>query len=153
MLAELKDCGKGKRGVKLLAEIKVAVMSKERTSKAVSGGDWIHLRRLEAHCILGVHPSERSQARPVWLDVSLECDTRPAAKSDRLEDTLNYEMIEAEIVGVAKKGQFNLVEALAESVAQVCLGHPPVTAVRVVVEKPGALPLTQSVAVEILRRK
>ena len=117
------------------------------------GGDWIHLRRLEAHCILGVHPSERNQARPVWMDVSLQCDIRAAAKSDRLEDTLNYELIEAEIVGVAKKGQFKLVEALAEGVAQVCLEHSQVLAVRVVVEKPGALPLTQSVAVEILRRK
>ena len=60
---------------------------------------------------------------------------------------------EAEAVAVAKKGKFRLVEALAESVAAVCLKHPQVLAVRVVADKPKALPLTQSVAVEILRRK
>ena len=56
-------------------------------------------------------------------------------------------------MAIAKKGRITPVEALAESVAAVCLKHPQVRAVRVVVDKPGALPLTQSVAVEIFRRK
>ena len=116
-------------------------------------GDWIHLRRVEIQCVLGMYPAERTKDRTVWMDVSLECSTRKAAKSDKLEDTLDYESIEAEAVAVAKKGKFRLVEALAESVAAVCLKHPQVLAVRVVADKPKALPLTQSVAVEILRRK
>ena len=117
------------------------------------GGDWIHLRRVEASCILGIYASEREKPRPVWMDISLACDTHQAAKSDKLEDALNYEMIEAEAVAIAKKGKFALIESLAERVADACLRHALVTAVRVVVEKPGALPLTKSVAVEILRHK
>ncbi len=117
------------------------------------GEDWIHLQHVKIRCVLGVYPAERVQPRPVWMDISLQCDTRPAAASDKLEDTLNYELIEAEIVGMAKKGRYHLVEALAERVAETCLAHAAVAAVRVRVEKPGALPLTQNVAVEILRRK
>ena len=128
-------------------------MNKGKQNKVTPGGDWIHLRRLEAHCVLGVYAAERTRTRPVWMDVSLECDLRRAAKSDRLEDTLNYELLEAQIVGVAKKGRFHLVETLADHVAHTCLKHAQVTAVRVVVEKPDALPLTKSVAVEIVRRK
>ena len=128
-------------------------MSKSPKKPSVPGGDWIHLRRVEMQCVLGTYPAERTKDRPVWMDISLECSTRQAAKSDKLEDTLDYESIEAEAVAVAKKGRFRLVEALAESVAAVCLKHPQVRAVRVVVDKPRALPLTQSVAVEILRRK
>ena len=118
-----------------------------------SGGDWIHLRRTQVHCVLGVHPVEREQKRLVWLDIALECDTRPAARTDQLNDALNYELIEAEVVALAKKARFRLVESLAALVAETCLRHPEVCSVRVVVEKPGALPLTQSVAVEIVRRK
>ena len=128
-------------------------MNKTKTTRHPPGGDWIHLRRVELQCVLGAYPAERTKNRPVWLDVSLECSTRKAAKSDRLEDTLDYEAIEAEAVAVAKKGKFRLVEALAEGVAAACLKHPQVRAVRVVVDKPGALSKTQSAAVEILRRR
>ncbi|NLG34194.1 MAG: dihydroneopterin aldolase [Lentisphaerae bacterium] len=126
-----------------------------KTSRRPSagGGDWIHLRRMQVHCVLGVHPAERVQKRMVWMDISLECDTRPAAKTDELNDALNYELIEAEVVALAKKARYRLVESLAELVAEACLKYPQVESVRVVVDKPGALPLTQSVAVEIVRRK
>ena len=128
-------------------------MATSKTKTGTAGGDWIHLRRVKTHCVLGVHPAERGKERPVWMDISLECDVRRAARSDQLADTLDYESIEAEVVAAAKRGRFRLVEALAESVAAVCLAHPRVLAARVVVEKPKALPLTQSVAVEILRRR
>ena len=78
---------------------------------------------------------------------------RAASRSDRLEDTLNYEVIEAEAIDIAKRGQFFLVETLAERVAEACLAHPGVGEVRVVVDKPGALARTRSVAVEIRRGK
>ncbi len=128
-------------------------MATSKMKTGTAGGDWIHLRQVKTHCVLGVHPAERGKERPVWMDISLECDVRRAARSDQLADTLDYESIEAEVVAAAKRGRFRLVEALAESVAAVCLAHPRVLAARVVVEKPKALPLTQSVAVEILRRR
>jgi 7,8-dihydroneopterin aldolase/epimerase/oxygenase len=118
-----------------------------------AGGDWIHLHRVQVQCVLGVYPAERERVRPVWMDISLECDMRAAAKSDQLEDALDYEQIEAAVVGMAKKARFRLVETLAAHVAEACLKHPMVRSARVVVEKPGALPLTQSVSVEIIRSK
>jgi len=87
------------------------------------------------------------------MNLALECDTRRAAKSDRIEDTLNYEQIEKEVRAVAKKGCFQLIEALAEAVADTCLKHRRVKSVRVVLDKPGALPHTQSVAIEITRKR
>ena len=132
-------------------------MATSKMKTGTAGGDWIHLRRVKTHCVLGVHPAERGKERPVWMDISLECDVRRAARSDQLADTLEaidfHKGRAPEVVAAAKRGRFRLVEALAESVAAVCLAHPRVLAARVVVEKPKALPLTQSVAVEILRRR
>lgn len=115
--------------------------------------DWIHLRRLELRCVLGVYPEERRRARLVRLDIALACDTRRAGESDELTDTLNYELIEAAALAVAKKGKYRLLEALAAGVAEACLTHDGVLAARVTVDKPGALAHTRSVAVEIVRRK
>ena len=126
--------------------------AKKRKSKS-GASDWIHLRQVEVRCVLGVYPAERKKPRKVRLDVSLECDMRAAATSDHLEDTLNYEVVEAEAIAIAKQGDFFLIETLAERVAEACLKYAQVRSVRVVVDKPGALPHTQSVAVEITRRK
>ncbi len=129
------------------------VRAGSRGRSGTEAGDWIHLQRVKVQCVLGVYPAERERVRPVWMDISLECDTRAAAKSDQLEHALDYEQVEATVVGMAKKARFRLVETLAEHVAAACLRHPMVRTVRVVVEKPGALPLTQSVSVEIVRKK
>ena len=118
-----------------------------------TAGDWIHLREVRVRCVLGVHPAERGHARPVILNIALECDARRAAKTDKLEDAINYELIEAEVIAIAKQGRFRLIETLAERVAEGCLKHPQVRSARVVVDKPAALAHTQSVAVEICRKK
>lgn len=136
---------------KVVAAVRGQGQGKRRRDPA--GGDWIHLHRVKVQCVLGVYPAERERVRPVWMDISLECDTRPAAKSDQLEDALDYEQVEAAVVGMAKKARFRLVETLAAHVAEACLKHPMVRSVRVVVEKPKALPLTESVSVEIVRTK
>jgi len=126
-------------------------VKRPRISKV--GSDWIHLRKLKVRCVLGVYPAERGHSRSVIINLSLECDTRRAAKSDQIENTLNYELIEIDVIAVAKKGRFRLIETLANRVADACLDYPQVRSVRVVVDKPGALPHTKSVAVEITRRK
>ena len=123
---------------------------KKTGRKREEAGDWIHLRRTKVECVLGVHPAEREQKRVVWVDLSLECDTRPAAATDELNDALNYEVIEAAVVALAKKARFRLVESLAALVAETCLGYPGVRRVRVVVEKPHALPLTESVETDAI---
>jgi FolB domain-containing protein len=128
-------------------------MSKTNVEANLPTGDWIHLRKVKVRCVLGVHPAERVRPRPVQMNISLECDTRLAAKSDKLDDTLNYELIEGEAIAIAKKGRFRLIETLAERVAKACLKHPQVRSVRVVVDKPAALAHTKSVAVEIERRR
>lgn len=128
-------------------------MSKTYTATNLPAGDWIHLRKVKVRCVLGVHPAERVRPRLVLMNISLECDTRLAARSDKLENTLNYEMIEVEAIALAKKGRLRLIETLAERVAKACLKHSQVRSVRVVVDKPAALAHTKSVAVEITRRR
>ena len=115
--------------------------------------DWIHLRGLELRCVLGVYPEERRRTRRVRVDIAVACDTRRAGKSDELADALSYELIEEAAIAVAKKGTYRLIEALAAGVAEACMTHDGVQAVRVTVDKPGALAHTRSVAVDIVRQK
>ena len=115
--------------------------------------DWIHLRNIRTECILGIYPAERHTPREIRMDISLRCDTRRAAQTGQLADTINYERIESDAIAIAVESRCELIETLAEKIAAACLAHPGVQAVRVTIDKPAALPHTQSVAVEIVREK
>lgn len=112
----------------------------------------IQLTGIEVGCILGVYPEERNKTRPVVMDIHLLIE-RPADARDHLESTLNYEAIETLAIMTAQKGKYFLLEALAEAIAEACLRFTRVKQVWLRVCKPGALPSTTTVCVELTRRQ
>ncbi len=115
--------------------------------------DRIRIEDLLLRCIIGVNEWEREQKQDVLLTITLTTDTRAAGRSDRIEDTVNYRSLTKRIIEQVEASQFLLVEALAESVAALCLNDPKVAAVEVRVEKPGALRFARSVGVTVTRAR
>ncbi len=115
--------------------------------------DRILIRDLLVRCVIGVTPEERRQKQDVLINLSLALDLRKAGMSDRLEDTLDYSALKKRILARVEESQFQLVEALAETVAGICLEQSMVRRVKVRVEKPTALRFARSVGVEILRKR
>ncbi|WP_226925461.1 dihydroneopterin aldolase [Georgenia thermotolerans] len=117
--------------------------------------DQIRLVGLRATGHHGVYPHERAEGQPFGADVVLHLDTRAAARTDELAATVSYADVAEEVTAVLAGDPVDLVETLAERVAQVVLAHPGVHAVDVTVHKPRA-PLTvpfDDVAVHIRRRR
>lgn len=115
--------------------------------------DRILISDILVRCIIGVRDEERRDRQDVLINVSLSVDLRRAGVSDRLEDSVDYRALNKQILGMAESSQFRLVEALAQAVADICLGHPSVQEATVRVEKPAALRFARSVGVEIVRRR
>ena len=115
--------------------------------------DRTYIRDLALRCFIGVFPEERREKQDVVINVVLECDHRPAARSDRLEDAVDYKALKKQIVALVEASQFYLVEALADRIAASCLENPRVARVTVTVDKPGALRFARSVGVEITRER
>lgn len=113
--------------------------------------DQIHIRDLRLRCIVGVYPEERREKQDVTIQVTLWADLRRAGQSDRIEDTVDYRTVKKQVVALVEESTFNLVERLAERIAEICLNNAGVRRARVVVEKPGALRFARTVAVEIVR--
>lgn len=87
----------------------------------------------------GVHESERQHGQRFILDIVLDLDFAPAAKSDRLADTVDYGEVAAVAEAAFRDRHFYLIEASAAHVAGVVLAHfPRATSVRVTVRKPSA---------------
>ena len=115
--------------------------------------DHIILRELRLRCIIGTLAAERLAPQEVLATVSLRCDLAPAGASDDLADTLDYASLHDRIIALVERSSFQLIEALAESIATLCLAEPGVAEVTVTLDKPGALRQARSVAVEITRRQ
>ena len=115
--------------------------------------DYIHIKDLLARCIIGINEDERREKQDVVINVVLGADTQPAGRSDRFEEAVDYRAIKKRIFSMVEASQYYLVEALAEQVADICLEHPGVQEVRVMVEKPSALRFARSVGVEIHRKR
>ena len=115
--------------------------------------DLIHLRDLAVRCIIGIFPEERREKQDVIINITLECDCRPAARSDRIEDAVDYKRIKRSVLKMVELSEFQLVETMADRIAALCLAEPRVIAARVSVDKPNALRFARSVGVEIERRR
>jgi D-erythro-7,8-dihydroneopterin triphosphate epimerase len=115
--------------------------------------DLIHIDDLHIRTIIGINPDERVNRQDVFVSLTLETDTRAAAASDDIEDAVNYRTLTKEVFDMVEQSEFLLVERMADQIARLCLKDDRVSAVRVRVDKPGALRFASSVAVEIERER
>ena len=115
--------------------------------------DTILIRNLLVRCIIGIHDDERRDKQDIIINVTLYSDLRMAGQTDNLTDSIDYAMIEKDILALVEDSRFSLVGKLAEEIARVCLDNPKVQKVRVTADKPGAFRFASSAAVEIVRTK
>lgn len=100
--------------------------------------DQIAVAGLSATGRHGVFEHERRDGQLFRCDVVLHLDTRAAAASDDLADTVNYGELSERVVAVLAGDPFDLIETVAERVARICLRDPRVEAVDVTLHKPQA---------------
>jgi 7,8-dihydroneopterin aldolase/epimerase/oxygenase len=117
--------------------------------------DQITLRGLRVFGYHGVFDFERREGQDFLVDVTLEIDTAPAARSDDVADTVHYGELAQALAAVIAGEPVNLIETLCARLAEVALADPRVGAATVTVHKPQApIPLTfADVAVTIRRAR
>jgi 7,8-dihydroneopterin aldolase/epimerase/oxygenase len=92
----------------------------------------------------GVGAEERARGQTFLYDVRLE--VTDAARSDLLEDTVDYVAVAELVRDVSDGQQYGLLEALASAVADAIVERFPVERVRVRVRKPEVKPAGLTVA-------
>jgi dihydroneopterin aldolase len=113
--------------------------------------DLIYIRNLRVDCVIGVFEWERRIRQTIAIDLDLAADIARAARTDRLEDTLDYKAISKRLIDYIGQSQFQLVETLAERIAEIVLHEFAVRWLRLRVNKRGALSHAGDVGVVIER--
>lgn len=100
--------------------------------------DRITLTGLKVQANHGVFDFERTNGQLFVIDLTVWLDLSPAALSDDLNNTVHYGELAEEVVAAVASDPVDLIETVAERVAQVVLAHAPVERVEVTVHKPQA---------------
>jgi dihydroneopterin aldolase/2-amino-4-hydroxy-6-hydroxymethyldihydropteridine diphosphokinase len=100
--------------------------------------DRIVLQGVSAHGHHGVLAFEKRDGQTFRVDVTMVCDLERAGRTDDLAATVNYAEVADDIIARITGPSFDLIERLAEVIADDVLRHDLVASVEVVVHKPEA---------------
>jgi 7,8-dihydroneopterin aldolase/epimerase/oxygenase len=109
------------------------------------------VRDLVLACEIGILRHERGRPQRVRVNLDLEVREDAAPIADDLRNVVCYDEIVSAIRQLVAAGHMNLVETLAERIAQLCLADARIRVARVRVEKLDVYADAGSVGVEIER--
>ncbi len=100
--------------------------------------DRLAITGVEVFAHHGVFDFERRDGQKFVIDLILGLDTTPAAASDDLKDTVDYGSVVARVVESAASEPVDLIETLAQRLADVVLREPGLEWVEITLHKPSA---------------
>ena len=113
--------------------------------------DKIFINNLQVETIIGIFDWEREVRQVVSINLEMEFDNKIAAKSDDINDALDYKKVGKRVTAYVERSKYKLVESLAEQIAKLVLREFPVSSLTVSVTKPGAMRGSESVGIRITR--
>ncbi|HET7176856.1 MAG TPA: dihydroneopterin aldolase [Gammaproteobacteria bacterium] len=115
--------------------------------------DIVFIRELKVDTVVGIYDWERRIRQSVVLDIEMGSDIARAARTDRIEDALDYKAVAKRVAGYVRDSEFQLVETMAEKVAELVMQEFKVPWIKITLNKPGAVSGSRSVGVIIERGK
>ncbi|HLA75306.1 MAG TPA: dihydroneopterin aldolase [Gammaproteobacteria bacterium] len=101
--------------------------------------DIIYLHDLKIDTVIGIFEWERRVKQSVIIDLDMATDIGKAAASEDIADTLDYKAIAKRLIDFVGDSNFQLVETLAERIAEIVLAEFNVQWLRLRVNKKGAV--------------
>lgn len=115
--------------------------------------DIVFIRELKVDTVVGIYDWERRIRQSVVLDIEMGSDIARGARTDRIEDALDYKAVAKRVAGYVRESEFQLVETMAEKVAELVMQEFKVPWIKITLNKPGAVSGSRSVGVTIERGK
>ena len=113
--------------------------------------DIVFINDLRIETIIGIYDWERRVKQTISLDLQMGADIRRAAATDAIDDTLNYKAVAKRLIAFVGASEYQLVETLAEKIAEIVLSEFAVPWLKLTVHKPGAVRGSRDVGVIIER--
>ena len=124
--------------------------SRPDLANATRGLRHVFVNRLAVEASIGIHPHERENKQTIWLTIDAGV-LEESATPEAIGDVVCYEDICKLATALATDGHIDLVETLAERIADRLMEDPRLVQIRVQIEKPQAIAQAASVGIAISR--
>lgn len=115
--------------------------------------DIVFLHGLRVDAVIGIWDWERQFKQTLEIDLDLGTDVRPAARSDSIDDTVDYKAVTKRVMRLAEEGGFLLVERLAQTIADTLFAEFGILWVKIRINKKSAVRQVRDVGVQIERTR
>lgn len=113
--------------------------------------DVVFVKGLKVEAVIGVYDWERAITQPLLIDIALETDISQAAASDDVNHALSYKEVCDDVSMWCQELKAQLLEHLAEHIADKLLVNYPCHKVTLSIAKPTAIKPAEAVGVQITR--
>lgn len=113
--------------------------------------DIVYVRDLRMDARIGIYEWEKRIQQKIRVDLEMAWDNRRPAASDDIQDTLNYKTASKRVMELVENDHYELVERLAETIADTLMQELQIPWIQVTVGKPGAVRGSSEVGVKIER--
>jgi len=97
--------------------------------------DKVLIKNLVLPCTIGVTKEEREKKQNVIIDIEIFCDLSQAGTTDDLTKSIDYAQVKEQVTIAVTKGEFRLLESLAQTIASLILNNSLTFKVTVAVKK------------------
>ncbi|MGJ7506701.1 dihydroneopterin aldolase [Variovorax sp. GT1P44] len=115
--------------------------------------DVIFIEGFTGQTVIGIHETELHRPQPLVIDVHAGLARSRACDTDRIVDTIDYAAVCDRLRRLLVEHKLQLLEAFAETIADIVIGEFGATWVRVKVVKPKKFVDVAAVGVQIERRR
>tara|TARA_Y100001970_G_scaffold51625_1_gene65285 strand:+ start:1716 stop:2090 length:375 start_codon:yes stop_codon:yes gene_type:complete len=96
----------------------------------------IYFKNIEIMCNIGVYKHEKEKPQRVIVNIKILLSDTVKPKNDKINETLNYNLVYKKIKEIAKSQHFNLVETLANQIFNYVITFEKITHLFVSISKP-----------------
>lgn len=113
--------------------------------------DLIFIEGFVGETVIGIHESELHRPQPLVIDVHAGVPHARACETDRINDTIDYGVVAERLRRLLVEHRLTLLEAFAETIAEILISEFGARWVRVKVVKPRKFSDVSAVGVQIER--
>jgi dihydroneopterin aldolase len=123
-----------------------------QSAEAAAPMDIVFIEGFTGETVIGIHESELHEPQPVRVDLQAGLPRSVACDTDRIVDTIDYAVVRDRLRRLFAQHRVQLLEALAETIAEILVCEFGAHWARVAVAKPKKFGDLDAVGVAIERR-
>jgi 7,8-dihydroneopterin aldolase/epimerase/oxygenase len=113
--------------------------------------DIVYIKGLEVKTVIGIYDWEKEIKQKITIDLKMASDIKKAAETDEIVDALDYKAVSKRLIAFVEESEIQLIETLAEKIAEIVLSEFGVSWLKLTLGKPGAVTGSRDVGVIIER--